>query len=195
MTSVNDRWGPLAALAGEWEGNEGLDVAFSHQRGVVFETPYRETVVLKPFGPVDNGTQCLYGLDYRMAAWREGEDNPFHTEVGYWLYAADLGQVMRSFMVPRGSVVLAGGDAAPDARSFSLSADCGSEVYGILSNPYLATNARSASYRCTITVDDDDTWRYEQDTLLEMANLDEPLHHTDRNVMRRTAAAEFPPLP
>ena len=43
---------------------------------------------MKPFGPVDNGTQALYGLDYRMAAWRGDEENPFHTEVGYWLWDA-----------------------------------------------------------------------------------------------------------
>ena len=44
--------------------------------------PYREKLSLKPFGPVENGRQVLYGLDYKTAAWREGEENPFHTEVG-----------------------------------------------------------------------------------------------------------------
>ena len=101
--------GPLAELAGIWEGNEGLDVAYSNERGVLAETPYRERVEFKPFGPVDNGAQTLYGLDYRMAAWRRGEDLPFHTEVGYWLWDAADGQVMRCSVVPRGSVVLAGG--------------------------------------------------------------------------------------
>jgi hypothetical protein len=31
-------------------------------------TPYREHIDFKPFGPVENGSQVLYGLDYRMAA-------------------------------------------------------------------------------------------------------------------------------
>ena len=31
---------------------------------------------MKPFGPVDNGAQHLYGLDYRMAAWRERRREP-----------------------------------------------------------------------------------------------------------------------
>ncbi len=178
--------GPLTALAGIWEGDEGLDVAYSNARGVLAETPYREHVELKPFGPVDNGEQVLYGLDYRMAAWRPGEDIPFHTEVGYWLWDAADCEVMRCFMVPRGTTVLAGGTAAADADVFELRADCGSEVYGILSNPYLARRARSASYRASIAVAGD-VFSYEEETMIEHARWPEPLSHTDRNRLHRVA--------
>jgi hypothetical protein len=58
-----DDWGPLGLLAGEWEGDGGLDTAFSHAQGRVLGTPYRERMSMKPFGPVDNGRQHLYGLD------------------------------------------------------------------------------------------------------------------------------------
>lgn len=81
-----NEWGPLSALAGEWTGEGGLDVSFSHDRGAVHNTPYLEKVTMKPFGPVDNSSQHLYGLDYKTAMWRESEENPFHTEVGYWLW-------------------------------------------------------------------------------------------------------------
>ena len=82
-----DEWGPLGGLAGEWESDKGgLDTAFSHSEGKVLGTPYLEKVTFKPFGPVDNGNQHLYGLDYKTAMWRNDEDNPFHTEVGYWLW-------------------------------------------------------------------------------------------------------------
>lgn len=188
---MNELWGPLAALAGEWAGEGGLDVSFHHDIGEVADTTYREVVTFKPFGPVDNGTQHLYGLDYKMAAWREGEEDPFHTEVGYWLWCAGLGHVMRGFLVPRATVVLAGGPAAPDATTFTMVADVGDEVYGVLNNPYLAENARCVHYECTVTVDGD-TLTYDEDTVLEMKGSDEPLHHTDRNVLRRTAAAVFP---
>ncbi len=50
----------------------------------------------------------LYGLDYRMAAWRGTEENPFHTEVGYWLWDARDSEVIRCFLIPRGSAVVAG---------------------------------------------------------------------------------------
>ena len=65
--------GPLAALIGTWEGDEGLDVSFHNADHAIGDTPYRERVTMNPFGPVDNGKQCLYGLDYRMAAWRSGD--------------------------------------------------------------------------------------------------------------------------
>ncbi len=70
---TQDLFGPLASLAGDWEGSDGLDFSFHHEEGATGDTPYFETVQFKPFGPVDNGSQSLYGLDYRMAAWRMTE--------------------------------------------------------------------------------------------------------------------------
>lgn len=106
---MSNEWGPLAGLAGEWEGEGGVDRAFKHSKNVVFDTDYREKCSMKPFGPVDNGSQILYGLDYKSAMWRDDEENPFHTEVGYWLWDAATGEVMKGFVVPRGISVLAGG--------------------------------------------------------------------------------------
>lgn len=184
-----DPWGPLAALAGEWEGAQGVDVSFDNARGEVVETAFRERLSMKPFGPVDNGPQHLYGLDYRTAAWRGDEENPFHTEVGYWLWDAADGVVMRCFMVPRGSTVLAGGDARPGDRSFTMSANCGSEVFGILSNPFLARNARTATYAVAVTVHDDGTWSYDETTSIEHARYNDVVVHTDRNTLRPAAPA------
>jgi hypothetical protein len=115
-----NEWGPLGSLAGEWEGEGGLDTAFSHSENQVLDTPYLEKCTLKPFGPVDNGSQHLYGLDYKSAMWRGNQENPFHTEVGYWLWDAATGEVMRGFVVPRGITVLAGGIAVADATEFTL---------------------------------------------------------------------------
>jgi hypothetical protein len=179
--------GPLAALAGTWEGADGLDVAFNNESGKVKETPFRERVVLNPFGPVDNGAQCLFGLDYRMAAWRTGEEDPFHTEVGYWLWDAADGQVMRCFMVPRGSVMIAGGAASADSTTFSLQADVGAESYGILSNRYLSASARTTLYQCTVEVGDG-TWSYDETTTVELSRMPgTPFAHTDRNTLKRVA--------
>lgn len=179
-----EKLGPLAALVGTWEGEKGLDVSFHHAEGEVGETVFRERITFSAFGPVDNGTQCLYGLDYRMAAWRGDEVDPFHTEIGYWLWDAAAGQVMRAFMVPRGTVVLAGGTASAGDTSFTMTADAGSETYGIVQNLYLNEAARTVRYECTVTVEGD-TLRYEEDSVLQMANLPDLLHHTDANVLRR----------
>lgn len=183
--SNTDAWGPLAGLIGEWEGNEGLDVSFHNQKGRVHETPYREHVTMAPFGPVANGKQSLWGLDYRMEAWRGDEANPFHTEIGYWLWDADGGHVLRCFMVPRGTSILAGGVATPDAKSFSLEAGVGSETYGILSNLYLAKNARTTKYTCKVEVNGD-SFSYDSCTTYVHYSGGE-IAHTDRNTLRRVS--------
>jgi hypothetical protein len=37
-----DNWGPLTPLIGEWQGEGGLDTAYSHARNAVLATPYLE---------------------------------------------------------------------------------------------------------------------------------------------------------
>src|SRR5262249_19523911 len=122
----------------------------------------------------------------RMAAWRTGEENPFHTEVGYWLWDGDAGEVMRCFMVPRGSTVIAGGSAAAGAKKFAMEAKVGSEEYGILSNKYLAAKARTKVYTCTVTVEGPDAWSYDECTTYDHA-IGGTVAHTDRNRLRRVA--------
>ena len=65
-----------------------------------------------------------------------------------------------------------------------MTAEVGSETYGILSNEYLATAARSTRYEVTITVGDG-TWSYEQTTVVDVAKLGRVLAHTDRNTLHR----------
>ncbi len=184
---TQELFGPLTLLAGDWEGSSGTDFSFHHDEQGTGSTPYFETVQLKPFGPVDNGSQHLYGLDYRMAAWRMTElnDDPFHTEVGYWLYDPADQILSRCFMVPRGSVLIASGRVAPAATEFLLTAQRGSVTNGILSNSYLDEHARTDTYEIRISVAPD-TWNYESTTILTMSNLDAPLRHTDRNSLTRT---------
>jgi hypothetical protein len=179
-----NEWGPLGPLAGEWEGEGGLDTAFSHSKNEVLGTPYHEKCTMKPFGPVDNGSQHLYGLDYRSAMWRGDEENPFHTEVGYWLWDAATGEVMRGFVVPRGITVLAGGVAGADATAFTMEASLGDKQYPIGENKYLSANASTVSYKVTITTGDD-TWSYDEVSTLRMNEFEEPFLHTDHNTLRR----------
>lgn len=180
-------WGPLGQLVGTWEsGYTGRDVSFHNDKGKVAETPFREKTILKPFGPVDNGEQSLYGLDYRMAAWRMDEENPFHTEVGYWLWDAQAQQVLKCFIIPRGSNILAGGTVAADASSFTLSAQLGSDTYGITSNLYLDKIAKCTKFDMTVTVDGD-TFTYDETSVIEHAKTDVVILHTDMNTLTRTS--------
>lgn len=182
-----NEWGPLEGLIGEWESETGgLDTAFSHSQDKVLGSPYREKCTMKPFGPVDNGSQILYGLDYKSAMWRGDVENPFHTEVGYWLWDAATGEVMKGFAVPRGITVLAGGTAAADATEFTLEAALGDAQYAIGENKYLAGHASSLSYKAIITTGDG-TWSYDEITMLQMKEFAEPFAHTDHNTLHRVA--------
>ena len=183
---ANEEWGPLAGLIGTWEGDKGMDVSFHNEDGKIGDTPYFERTTFKPFGPVDNGTQVLYGLDYRTAAWRKGEenDNPFHTEVGYWLWDSATGEIMKGFVVPRGITVLAGGVTDADSIEFTMEASLGDPHYAIGENKYLAKNASSLSYAVTISIGDD-TWSYDEVTMLRMNEFAEPFAHTDHNTLHR----------
>jgi hypothetical protein len=117
--------------------------------------------------------------------WRGSEDTPFHTEVGYWLWDADAGEVVRGFVVPRGITVLAGGDAQADSTSIHLHAKQGDPNYSIGENKYLTKNASTLSYDVTITTNDDGTWSYDEVTMLKMVEMDAPFPHKDHNTLRK----------
>ena len=178
--------GPLAALAGTWEGSKGMDVSFHNADGVTGDTPYTEKITLSPFGPVDNGTQQLFGLDYRMAAYRNNEPEPFHTEVGYWLWDAARGEIYRCVMVPRAAVILSGGSASADSTSFTLTSELGSTTYGVLENPHLAEHASTTKFEITINTGAD-AWSYDETTTVNVSRLGNEMAHTDKNELQRVA--------
>lgn len=182
--------GPLAALVGTWEGDKGADVAPAEpDRERVARSEYRERMTFTPTGRVDNHEQVLYGLRYATTAWRLGQVASFHEEVGYWLWDAERSQVMRCFLIPRGVSVIAGGTVAPDARTFTLEAERGSQVFGICCNPFLDDEFRTERFTVTVTLGDDGSLRYEEDTVLRMKGRDEPFHHTDENTLVRVPDA------
>ena len=176
--------GPLAPLAGIWEGDQGIDEAPSASRGMM-QTSYRERMVFDPIGPVDNHEQILHGLRYSTTAYPIGEEEPFHEELGYWLWDGAEGQVMRCFLVPRGVTVLAGGDAGPEDRRFTLTAEVGSETYGISSNRFLDREFKTVRYELAVTIEDADVFRYEEDTQLLLKDRSDVFHHRDSNTMHR----------
>jgi len=182
---VRANLGPLTPLAGTWEGDQGFDVAPG--RDGAAQSRFRERMVFEPMGPVQNGPQTIYGLRYSTTAWRLGEADAFHEEEGYWLWDPKAGQVMRSFIVPRGVTVNAGGTAGPDDKTFYLSAEAGSEVYGVTSNPFLERAKRTICFELTVTIHDDGRFGYEEDTQISIEGRDGIFHHTDRNTLSRIA--------
>jgi len=176
--------GPLARLAGIWEGDKGLDIAPSADRGVM-ETPFRERAVFEYMGAVDNHEQVLHSLRYSTTAYRIGEEDAFHEELGYWLWDATRREVLRCFVVPRGISLLAGGTAAADDRNFSLAADVGSETFGIVSNPFLDAEFKTVRYELNVNLSEDDVFEYAEDTQLQLKGQPAIFHHRDSNRLTR----------
>ncbi len=187
MLQLDPLLGPLAPLVGSWEGGAGLDLAPDEDdRRSTATSKFREVMTFEPLGLVDNHQQSLYGLRYTTFAWRIDEPEPFHQELGYWLWDADAKLIMRCFTIPRGVALLAGGHAEPDARRFELAAALGSTTFGISSNPYLDREFRTLRFSMRLVLIDDDCFAYDEDTELEI--LGQPLfHHTDANTLRRTS--------
>jgi hypothetical protein len=184
--------GPLRAMAGVWEGTKGSD-----QHPVVEGTEANTFVEHYELHPIDrqtNGPQLFYGLRYHTHITKPGEAETFHDQVGYWLYEPAAQAVTLTLGIPRAQVLLASGSAGPDAKEFELTAALGSEVYGILSNPFLDQAFRTLSYRIHVTVSDDTTWSYEEEGVLQIPGREELFSHIDRNTLTKIGPPELNPL-
>ncbi|CAI2719486.1 heme-binding beta-barrel domain-containing protein [Nitrospina watsonii] len=181
---ILEHLGPLAALAGTWEGTKGDDTAPSDDRGVE-QNLFRERIRFEPIKPPNNHEQQLYGLRYATTAWRLEEENPFHEERGYWLWDGAANQVLRCFTIPRGISVLAGGTVEPDATSFELFAELGSPTYGICSNLFLDQEFKTVRFELKVVVHDNDAWSYEEDTQIQIKGKPDLFHHIDKNTLSR----------
>ena len=180
---IISKLGPLKMLAGTWEGSKGDDTAPSDDRGTE-KNKFRERIIFTPFGPVNNHEQELWGLKYSTVAWRIGEEDSFHEEVGYWLWDPKEKLVMRCFLVPRGIAVIAGGTAKESSQSFELKAELGSPTFGICSNPFLDKEFKTVRYELKVSVQGD-TLNYEEDTQIQMPRKKDIFHHIDKNILKK----------
>jgi hypothetical protein len=178
-------FGPLAMFIGTWEGLKGDDTAPDDFRGVE-RNSYREQIVFTPMPPTNNHEQTLYALSYSRTAWRLGEEDPFHCQLGYWLWDPTAKQVMHSFMIPRGMTVLAGGDAQSDSTTLLLKAKRGSSTFGILANPFLDDEFTTVGYEAAITIHGARSFSYREDTQIQIKGQSEIFHHVDLNTLEKT---------
>jgi hypothetical protein len=181
--------GPLGPMAGIWEGVRGSDqhpVAEGVGRDI-----FVERYELQPIDRQTNGPQLFYGLRYHTHIVKPGEVETFHDQVGYWLWEPAAEEITFTLGIPRAQVLLANGPAAADATEFELRATLGTEIYGILSNPFLQGNFRTVDYRIHVTINDDGTWSYEEEGRLDISDRGELFSHLDANTLTRIA----PPTP
>jgi len=181
--------GPLAPMAGIWEGVKGTDV--HPVVGGTEQDVFVEHYELQPIDPQTNGPQLFYGLRYHTHIVKPGEVETFHDQVGYWLWEPAAKMVTLSLTIPRAQVVLASGPATADATEFEVRATFGSAIRGIVSNPFLDRSFRTTSFRMRVVTGPDGTWSYEEETVLEIPGRDAPFSHLDHNSLSRIG----PPTP
>src|SRR3569623_816973 len=156
--------GPLAGMAGIWEGTRGLDVKPKAEGPK--KQAYVERIELQPIDPQTNGPQLLYGLRYHTHITKPGLVKTYHDQVGYWLWEPATGGIVHTLTIPRGQVVMAYGEAAADAKSFEIVAKAEDLSFGIRSAPFLEHAFRTTEFHMKVTINADGTWSYNEDTVL-----------------------------
>jgi hypothetical protein len=180
---VEHRLGPLARLVGAWEGEKGHDIT-SAQDATTTKL-YRETMSFEPVGPI--GPQELYGLRYSTFSWAYGEpeEKPIHQELGFWFWSAADKQVIRCFTNQNGVAINAGGQCESEENSFEMSAEVGSDVYGIASSPFMNNACKTVAYKLKVDIEDDNNFRYSEETCLRAEGQQESIIHKDENSLTK----------
>lgn len=182
----NDNYGPLKFYIGKWASdawtgeNKAPDPSRREEN-----TKFKQEMTFEPIGDVNNHEQKLYALRYSTMAWEEGSEDPFHEEVGYFIWDAGNKQVLKSFIVPRGIAVNAGGTTEDESKDFTVSAEAESETYGISSNLFLEKEFKSVRYDITFKQVDENTFSYDENTQIKIKGQDELFQHTEKNILKR----------
>ena len=192
--SINtlENLGPLTRLAGIWEGQRGLDIkpkAEGPKKQV-----YTERIEMQPIDPQTNGPQLFYGLRYHTPITKPDQVKTYHDQVGYWLWEPATGSVIHTLTIPRGMTTMASGKCSADAKQFELYAKEGDPNAGISSNPFLEYAFRTVEYRIQVSIHENGTWSYEQDTVMKIKDQDDLFHHVDNNTLHKIGEATPNPL-
>lgn len=178
-------YGPLAKLAGTWQGSAGTDIA--PEPDGTENNPYYETIEFSACGDVSNAEQQkLAILHYRQIVKRKSNDEVFHDQVGYWLWDAAAKMVMHSFTIPRAVAIVAGGNFDGDTNAetikLELSAGIDHADFGIAQSPFMRDNAKTTGFSQTIEVSND-TLKYSQSTIVDIYG--KTFDHTDVNTLKK----------
>lgn len=183
MTATVD-YGPLAALIGEWAGDEGMDVAPEPDGSE--ENPYSDTILFEAIGDVRNAeTQTLGVLRYHQVVTRKLDGQIFHNETGYYSWDPESKTVSQSLTIPRALALLAGGshDGSDEGRVvIEVAAKLGDPDWGIVQSPFMRDNAKTTAFEHKIVVNGD-SLSYEETTTVEIYG--KVFAHTDANRLRR----------
>ena len=181
--------GPLAPMAGIWEGQRGVDIAPKAAGPRTLE--FWERIELQPVDPGNNGPQLLYALRYHTRMTKVGQTG---------LLAVGAGQRDRDAQPHHPARADRAGGGQGHGRCQDLYPDSHARRYRLrdllkpLSRTDLEQNFRTDSFEITITIHDDGTWSYDEDTVMQIKGRTEPFHHIDRNRLTRVEEPTKNPL-
>jgi len=174
-------YGPLAQLAGKWQGDKGTDIAPAPDGSS--NIPYYETILFEAIGDVTNAKeQTLAVLRYHQIVVRKDDDSVFHNETGYYSWDSATNTVSQSLTIPRGFALLAGGTAEADATAIEVAAEINDKDWGIVQSPFMRDNAKTTAFTHRLEVQGD-TLVYSETTVVDIyGNI---FDHTDENTLER----------
>jgi hypothetical protein len=149
------------------------------------ENPYFETLVFTPVGTATNANrQVLAALRYHQCVSRKSDGQPFHDQVGYFMWEPATGTVMQSLLIPRAVGLVAGGRCVvrQGAIVIELEAAADNPDWTIVQSPFMRDNARTVAFRHRITVEGD-TLAYDETTIVDIYG--KRFEHTDTNTLTR----------
>jgi hypothetical protein len=91
--------------------------------------------------------------------------------------------LIKSFTIPRGIALIAGGKVERGATTFELRSSEGSDVCGVVQNPFLAKEFKITRFDLRLMIQPGRSFSYEQTTFMAMKGRPEPFLHTDRNTL------------
>ena len=182
-TTINGiDFGPLMGLVGLWKGDKGLDVA--PEPDGIDEVPYYEELLFELVGGVTNAEkQTLAALRYHQKVYKKSTGEPFHDQLGYWIWDAADQRMMFTLTIPRGVSLVAGGIAEVGADSTKITVESAEESdWGVAQSPFMRDNAKTKGFKMELTVSGD-TMEYAQTTFLDIYGRD--FDHTDKSSLKR----------
>ncbi len=187
----NIDYGPLFYLIGTWQGGEGVDIA-PEEEGEE-KNQYYETLKFEPVRAVTNAEeQALVALNYRQAIIRKRDGKLIHHESGYYSWQASEQLLIKSFSIPRGVSVVAGGSYSNDsngaegdahAHAIEVEALADSKDWSIVQSPFMQKKAKTLSYKMRLKVSEDKL-EYAQTMIVDI--FGRRFEHTDENKLVRS---------
>ncbi|TQV72296.1 DUF1794 domain-containing protein [Aliikangiella marina] len=179
-------FGPFTGLIGRWYGETGKDVS-PEEDGSTELNDYQETLTFEAIEDVDNAEeQELVVVRYEQVVIRIRDGKMIHNESGYYSWDAKQSLLMKSFSIPRGVSVVAGGKVvnSSDDILFSVSASNQSQDWRIAESPFMQQKAKTLSYDFILRLSGD-TLSYSQQILLDIYGNE--FQHSDENQLKRVS--------